>query len=66
MVDKRATFERTKVSWLKKLSTFLVWKEERKNTLFLDDEHEPIHLRLVWEMVDSSGWKMIEGNFEKF
>lgn len=45
MVDKQATFERTKVSWLKKLSIFLVWKEERKNTLFLDDEHEHLHLK---------------------
>jgi hypothetical protein len=25
-----------------------------------------IHLGLVWEMEDSSGWKRIEGDFRKF
>jgi hypothetical protein len=26
----------------------------------------PLTLGLVWEMEDSSGWKRIEGDFEKF
>jgi hypothetical protein len=27
---------------------------------------QPTSLGLVWEMEDSSGWKRIEGDFEKF